>query len=72
MSGYYELNEKNEAIRELGYKTHLAQEKIKQLYAWIVALISFIIAILFYINHRKNKREKRAKTTIFKTTNSIH
>ncbi|HRD08232.1 MAG TPA: hypothetical protein PK037_11720, partial [Saprospiraceae bacterium] len=24
MSGYYELNEKNEAIRELGYKTHLA------------------------------------------------
>ncbi len=61
MSGYYELNEKNEAIRELGYKTHLAQEKIKQLYAWIVALISFIIAILFYINHRKNKREKELR-----------
>lgn len=61
MSGYYELNEKTEAIRELGYKTHLAHEKIKQLYAWIVALISFIIAILFYINHRKNKREKELR-----------
>ncbi|MBL0083624.1 MAG: hypothetical protein IPP37_14905 [Saprospiraceae bacterium] len=58
MSGYYELNEKKEAIRELEFETNLAHEKIKQLYAWIIALISFIIAILFYINHRKNKREE--------------
>jgi len=61
MSGYYELNEKKEAIRELEFETNLAHEKIKQLYAWIIALISFIIAILFYINHRKNKREKELR-----------
>lgn len=61
MSGYYELNEKKEAIRELEFETNLAHEKIKQLYAWIIALISLIIAILFYINHRKNKREKELR-----------
>lgn len=61
MSGYYELNEKKEAIRELEYSTYLAHEKIQQLYAWIITLIAFIIAILFYINHRKNKREKELR-----------
>ena len=41
------IRDRKEAIRELEFETNLAHEKIKQLYAWIIALISFILPVSY-------------------------
>jgi signal transduction histidine kinase len=58
MANLYELEHKQNEIRNLENDKELASTKIQRLYLIIAALILIIIIVILFINHRKNKIEK--------------
>ncbi|MEY2829417.1 MAG: hypothetical protein RIQ33_1275 [Bacteroidota bacterium] len=58
MANLYELEHKQNEIKNLAKDNELASTKIQRLYLIIAALILIIIIVILFINHRKNKTEK--------------
>lgn len=58
MANLYELDHKENTIRELETVQLLNQAKIQRLYLVIAVLILLVLLVVLYINDRKNKLEK--------------
>jgi signal transduction histidine kinase len=58
MANLYELEHKQNEIKNLANENELASTKIQRLYLIIAALVLLIIIVFLFINHRKNRIEK--------------